>query len=583
MTDSLSFQGVGGSFVYSSPNFTGEYYFGTSDFTIEWWQYQTDNNQSPRPWGFWNGAAIVPLEFIIDNGGDVGVSSTVTGYNFIATLNATAYKNKWVHFALVRASGSMSVYMNGLQLGSSYTDTNSYNIPDAVYVGAGKDATWDTANTFGGYIYEFAMTRGTAKYTGPFTPVADLVGDFTINASTTGLGSTNITTVTASPLPSSIVFAGSLNSYVRVPSASALNLTGDFTIEWWQYQTDNNQFPRIWEGVNTNGSSIGFDIEGGDVYLWFSGSPVSLGTLSASAYKNTWVHFAVVRTSGSIQVYKNGVAFGSPVSRSDNFIFDNVSNPFDLYIGLGAESINNNDLRTTFGGYMYNFEWLPGVAKYSGAFTPSTELPANISNYSFIINGSVAFGTIAGTAIFNNTTTVSQTPVYTPPVSTVCLVAGTKVLTDQGYVAIEHIIEGVNTINKKPVVGITRNVTPERFLIRIAKGALGQNVPSEDTVMTSKHKVLHLGKLVEAGTLVLPGVSRVVYNGSTLYNVLQDQYGIMFVNNMIVETLHPDNLLAKIYRETKGKSLEEYNALIDAVNARTINYLQSVVRPLTVA
>ena len=32
-----------------------------------------------------------------------------------------------------------------------------------------------------------------------------------------------------------------------------------------------------------------------------------------------------------------------------------------------------------------------------------------------------------------------------------------------------------------------------------------------------------------------------------LYNVLMEEYNIMLVNNMEVETLHPDNPIAKLY------------------------------------
>ena len=36
-------------------------------------------------------------------------------------------------------------------------------------------------------------------------------------------------------------------------------------------------------------------------------------------------------------------------------------------------------------------------------------------------------------------------------------------------------------------------------------------------------------------------------NMEKLYNVLMEEYNIMLVNNMEVETLHPDNPIAKLY------------------------------------
>jgi hypothetical protein len=55
-----------------------------------------------------------------------------------------------------------------------------------------------------------------------------------------------------------------------------------------------------------------------------------------------------------------------------------------------------------------------------------------------------------------------------------------------------------------------------------------------------------------------------------------ESYNIMSVNNMVVETLHPDNLLAKLHRASKARSLEEHNSLVDAVNEKTIEYIRTV-------
>lgn len=43
------------------------------------------------------------------------------------------------------------------------------------------------------------------------------------------------------------------------------------------------------------------------------------------------------------------------------------------------------------------------------------------------------------------------------------------------------------------------------------------------------------------------GAKLIPYNGETLYNVLMEQPDHMMINNLICETLHPDNIMAKIY------------------------------------
>ena len=54
-------------------------------------------------------------------------------------------------------------------------------------------------------------------------------------------------------------------------------------------------------------------------------------------------------------------------------------------------------------------------------------------------------------------------------------------------------------------------------------------------------KAKHLVELVENVTLS-------PYNGEPLYNILLEQHEKMQVNNLIVETLHPEHKVAKLYR-----------------------------------
>jgi hypothetical protein len=46
---------------------------------------------------------------------------------------------------------------------------------------------------------------------------------------------------------------------------------------------------------------------------------------------------------------------------------------------------------------------------------------------------------------------------------------------------------------------------------------------------------------------VCSGVTKIPYTGETLYNVLMEKHDKMMINNLICETLHPENILAKIH------------------------------------
>jgi hypothetical protein len=137
----------------------------------------------------------------------------------------------------------------------------------------------------------------------------------------------------------------------------------------------------------------------------------------------------------------------------------------------------------------------------------------------------------------------------------ICLPAGTPILTDQGLVNIELVDPKKHTIGHKRIVAITKTITPEKHLICFEKYTLGLNTPTKRTMMTPGHEVLYKGKLVQAKHFLgrLNGIHAVPYNGEVLYNVLQEKHGLMSVNNMIVETLHPENKVAKEILEKDKK------------------------------
>ena len=45
----------------------------------------------------------------------------------------------------------------------------------------------------------------------------------------------------------------------------------------------------------------------------------------------------------------------------------------------------------------------------------------------------------------------------------------------------------------------------------------------------------------------IKNVTRVQYKGQILYNVLMEEHNKMIVNNLLCETLHPNNIIAKLY------------------------------------
>ena len=156
------------------------------------------------------------------------------------------------------------------------------------------------------------------------------------------------------------------NQYVSVPGSSDWAVgTGDFTVEWFQYQTSfSSAWPRIFSVGSYPSTSIGVSIEGGTIYVWLAGAGPRLFA-SAGSISNQWVHFAVTRSGTTLRIFKNGVQLASGTNSTN---VTNSSTP--LYVGSEGTS------GTYFGGLITNFHFVKGTALYTSAFTPSGPLSA---------------------------------------------------------------------------------------------------------------------------------------------------------------------------------------------------------------
>ena len=166
--------------------------------------------------------------------------------------------------------------------------------------------------------------------------------------------------------------------------------------------------------------------------------------------------------------------------------------------------------------------------------------------------------------------------VHPPPrptiVSNVCFPAGTPVMCDQGEISIEKINPEINTIRGKKIVAITRTITQDKHLICFEKDSLHKNIPSQKTLISINHKIFYKGEMKKAKEFVgdFENIKKVKYTGEVLYNVLMEKPDKMLVNNLICETLHPENCIAKLYRTLQGLTIQQQNELINKLNKYAI-------------
>jgi hypothetical protein len=155
-----------------------------------------------------------------------------------------------------------------------------------------------------------------------------------------------------------------------------------------------------------------------------------------------------------------------------------------------------------------------------------------------------------------------------PPISNTCFPKNTPITTDQGAVAIDQIDSAVHTIRGYSIVAVCQTVSSDKYLVCFEKDALAPNVPSQKTICSKNHLIFYQGNMMPANDFLyqFEGVKRVKYTGEVLYNILLEEPGKMMVNNLICETLHPENSIAKLYKRLEPMSPDQRIQFIQNYN-----------------
>ena len=156
-----------------------DFTFGTGDFTIEFWVLQSVRNSVASLYGGRRDAdnEVAPVIYL-----NSGVVTYYTAGSNRITGSSTLAINSWNHVAVSRASGSTKLFVNGVQEGSTYSDSNSYIARLAQFLEQNKNFAKLNRPTIGaegrvfannplnGYLSNVRVVKGTALYTDTFTP-----------------------------------------------------------------------------------------------------------------------------------------------------------------------------------------------------------------------------------------------------------------------------------------------------------------------------------------------------------------------------------------------------------------------------
>lgn len=174
-------------------------------------------------------------------------------------------------------------------------------------------------------------------------------------------------------------FPGTAGQAISMPTNTALDLTGDFTIEFWYYAnsfgTNNVLFDTSASGTYDSTMTEAYVPSNGSIILYVAGT-FSLTTAAGVLALGTWYHIAFTRSANTWNIWVNGVSVASYTGAAT------FSTGYSWRLGdrvAGAGSANY-----PIRGYLSNFRVVKGTALYSNTFTPPTTPLTAISGTSLL-------------------------------------------------------------------------------------------------------------------------------------------------------------------------------------------------------
>ena len=353
------FEGVGFNDNITVPS-SATLGFGTGDFTIECWVYNTAYTGTNNIFvDFRSASADVQPCIYVTNAGVVAYFTN--NANRITSSSSVLNLNQWYHVALARSGTTTKLFVNGNQVGSDYTDTNNYGTPGSnrpMFAGNGTGAG---DSYFAGYISNLRVTKGRAVYTGAFTPPTTPLTRTTggtnppqgtecsllICQSNRFLDSNGVNVPASSPLTitvngtvsvvafspfnptaswSAATYGGSgyfdgSGDYLVVGSAAdwafLSNTTALWSIEMWVYHNNTSTSAIYFDTASGGSANVGITISRGssnlvavNIYRGVSGSPVINASSTTQIIPNAWNHVLITYdqslASQNAKIYING-------------------------------------------------------------------------------------------------------------------------------------------------------------------------------------------------------------------------------------------------------------------------------------
>jgi len=169
LSSSMYFDGTGDYLELSRGQDLDIFNLGTSDFTVEMWLFPTDLSNSGTIISF-----IRANNTSDDNHPHIYRAASELRFYTDGTdkiSGGTLSLSTWHHVAISRSGNDHKMFLDGSQVGSTYTASNTYTQGRPVVASYNDTLTTvGSANLFTGYISDVRITKGLARYTSNFTP-----------------------------------------------------------------------------------------------------------------------------------------------------------------------------------------------------------------------------------------------------------------------------------------------------------------------------------------------------------------------------------------------------------------------------
>jgi hypothetical protein len=379
----------------------------SGDFTVECW-VNFNSVATTSFVGKWGGSGSYAwvLQYIVGTG--LRFYTGVSGALGTSIAGAwTPVVNTWYHIAATRSSNSVRLFVDGVQVGSTTTNSdNCTTTNQALNIGRNADTNIQLLT---GYISNLRILKGTAQYTSNFTPPTTpltaitntslltcldnrFVDDSTNNFTITRNGDVRVTPF--SPFAPTAEYDAGTNGgsgyfdgsgdYLSVPASSQFlpGVNTDFTFEAWVYltATPGAQGAQI-VGTGEYGTNSDWNISVNSSRVpsfYINVPPTGLSVTSSTAINLfSWNHIAVTRSgtgSNNLKMFLNGVNVGQT---STNVTLDYTGNN----LTLGADENGDEALLT---GYISGLRLINGTGYTS--ITQPTAPPTAITNTSLLLN-----------------------------------------------------------------------------------------------------------------------------------------------------------------------------------------------------